>query len=202
MNGAPSLEIATLLHDVHWAFANQLEAREIIPILKKLISVTEAASPARIYAEQRLSALVVEEDPWLAALLARRVLAAQETHSSWAILGLAHILLGNYHSAERAYRSAVRLMPSCVSYRHNLGHLLDAALDRPRAALPHLRYAFQQLPRHEEIASSYAHALLRTGQAELAFSTLCGANGGIQSEAAATLNAWQQRIRLRRAQGG
>src|SRR5690606_12065898 len=103
-----------------------------------------------------------ELNPWRAALLARSVLKHDDDHRAWAVLGLAHTLLGHFQAAARAYRRAIRLHPTCASYRHNLGHLLDVALNQPRAALRHLAEAHRSAPDEDEIASSYAHALLRS----------------------------------------
>lgn len=162
MSGAERDDVATLLHDVHWAVAQDLEASELIPMLEKLVSRAAPESHAGVFARQFLSELLVELKPWRAAVLARSVLKHEEDHRAWAVLGLAHTLLGHFQAAARAYRRAVQLHPTCASYRHNLGHLLDVALDQPRAALRHLESAHRSAPGEDEIASSYAHALLRS----------------------------------------
>jgi Flp pilus assembly protein TadD len=87
---------------------------------------------------------------------------------AWAVLGLAQTLLGNYRSAIANYRRATALSPRNPWYLHNLGHLLDVAVDRPREALSLLADAHDMEPKEREICASYAHALARTGQLALA----------------------------------
>ncbi|HEY8942742.1 MAG TPA: tetratricopeptide repeat protein, partial [Polyangiaceae bacterium] len=114
----------------------------------------------------------------------------RESDRAWAVLGLAHSLLGHFQSAARAYRRALVLAPDCAVYEHNLGHVLDVALNRPRDALVHLERAHRDMPEEREIASSYAHALLRSGQAEKARELLLRAVKGVP-EAEEILKAWQ-----------
>jgi Flp pilus assembly protein TadD len=92
--------------------------------------------------------------------------------------------------AARSYRRALALAPDCAIYEHNLGHVLDVALDRPRDALVHLERAHRGMPQEREISSSYAHALLRSGQPEKARELLRHA---VDDPAAAEeiLKAWQ-----------
>jgi Flp pilus assembly protein TadD len=93
-------------------------------------------------------------------------LADGESDRAWAILALAHALLGHHASALHAYRRALALNPGCPEYAHNVGHLLDAGFDRPKDALRYLTMAHKSLPQDVEIAASLAHALLRLGRAE------------------------------------
>jgi Tfp pilus assembly protein PilF len=141
----------------------------------------------------RLSELIVGDAPFRAARLARDVLASGESDRAWAVLGLAHSLLGHYHVAARSYRRALALAPDCGVYEHNLGHVLDVALDRPRDALVHLERAHKSMPEESEIASSYAHALLRSKQPEKARELLLRAVKG-EAEADEILKAWQYAI--------
>lgn len=164
MSGAQPDDVATLLHDVHWAMAQELEPIELVPMLEKLVSRAAPASRAGVFARQFLSELLVEKNPWRAALLAKSVLQHDDDHRAWAVLGLAHTLLGHFRSAAKAYARAIQLHPTCASYRHNLGHLLDVALNRPHAALLHLARAYRSAPDEDEIASSYAHALVRASR--------------------------------------
>lgn len=164
MSGAQPDDVATLLHDVHWAMAHELEPIELVPMLEKLVSRAAPASRAGVFARQFLSELLVEKNPWRAALLAKSVLQHDDDHRAWAVLGLAHTLLGHFRSAAKAYARAIQLHPTCASYRHNLGHLLDVALNRPHAALLHLARAHRSAPDEDEIASSYAHALVRASR--------------------------------------
>jgi predicted Zn-dependent protease len=67
---------------------------------------------------------------------------------------------------------------------------LDVALNRPHDALPHLERAHRFSPGEGEIASSYAHALLRSGQLQKAEQMLLIAVKSPE-EAATVLKAWQ-----------
>jgi len=68
--------------------------------------------------------------------------------------------------------------------------VLDVALNRPKDALVHLARAHRNLPSESEIASSYEHALLRSGQLERARELLLIAVKRPE-EAEAILQAWQ-----------
>lgn len=180
-----------MLTDVEWAMSKQFAARDLVPMLENLVRAAPAASEPAYFAKLRLSELIVGDAPFRAARLARDVLVKGESDRAWAVLGLAHTLLGNYRVAARSYRRALALSPECAVYEHNLGHVLDVALNRPRDALAHLARAHRDLPDESEIASSYAHALLRSGQLEKARELLLRA---VKSQKAATeiLKTWQQ----------
>ncbi len=66
---------------------------------------------------------------------------------AWAVLGFCQTLLGNYRYAAKAYRRAVHAAPKNPWYAHNLGHLLDVALDRVEEALPLLHIAYRSVPK-------------------------------------------------------
>jgi len=80
-----------------------------------------------------------------------------------ALMGLCHALLGNYRVAVRSYREASTLAPQTPWYHHNLGHLMDVALDDPVGAERHLRRAYDLEPEHDEIIGSLAHCVARLG---------------------------------------
>ena len=157
-----------MLTDVEWAMSKQFAPKDLVPMLENLVRAAPAVSEAAYFAKLRLSELIVGDAPFRAARLARDVLVSGESDRAWAVLGLAHTLLGNYRVAARSYRRALALAPECAIYEHNLGHVLDAAMNRPHDALVHLARAHRDLPEESEIASSYAHALLRSGQPEKA----------------------------------
>ncbi len=186
----PSPDLERMLTDVEWAISKQFAARDLVPMLENLVRAAPSVSEAAYFAKLRLSELIVGDAPFRAARLARDVLERGESDRAWAVLGLAHSLLGHYHSAARAYRRALALAPDCAVYEHNLGHVLDVALDRPKDALAHLERAHRGMPEEREIASSYAHALLRSGQAEKARELLLHAVKGVP-EAEEILKAWQ-----------
>jgi len=186
----PSADVERMLTDVEWAISKQFAARDLVPMLEKLVRAAPPASEAAYFSKLRLAELIVGDAPFRAARLARDVLERGESDRAWAVLGLAHSLLGHFQSAARAYRRALVLAPDCAVYEHNLGHVLDVALNRPRDALVHLERAHRDMPEEREIASSYAHALLRSGQAEKARELLLRAVKGVP-EAEEILKAWQ-----------
>jgi tetratricopeptide (TPR) repeat protein len=164
----PSPDLERMLTDVEWAMSKQFAPRDLVPMLENLVRAAPTASEAAYFAKLRLSELIVGDAPFRAARLARDVLVRGESDRAWAVLGLAHTLLGNYRVAARSYRRALALAPDCGVYEHNLGHVLDVALNRPHDALAHLERAHRDLPEESEISSSYAHALLRSGQLDKA----------------------------------
>lgn len=186
----PSPDLERMLTDVEWAISKQFAARDLVPMLENLVRAAPAASEAAYFAKLRLSELIVGGSPFRAARLARDVLVRGESDRAWAVLGLAHTLLGNYRAAARSYRRALALAPDCAVYEHNLGHVLDVALNRPHDALSHLARAHRALPSETEIASSYAHALLRSGQLDKARAMLRLAVKSPE-EAEEILKAWQ-----------
>jgi tetratricopeptide (TPR) repeat protein len=179
-----------MLTDVEWAMSKQFAARDLVPMLENLVRAAPPASEAAYFAKLRLSELIVGDAPFRAARLARDVLVRGESDRAWAVLGLAHTLLGNYLVAARSYRRALALAPDCGVYEHNLGHVLDVALNRPQDALVHLERAHRDLPKESEVASSYAHALLRSGQLDKARQLLARAVK-CPLEAEDILKTWQ-----------
>jgi tetratricopeptide (TPR) repeat protein len=179
-----------MLTDVEWAMSKHFAARDLVPMLENLLRAAPSDSEASYFAKLRLSELIVGDTPFRAARLARDVLRSGESDRAWAVLGLAHTLLGHYRVAARSYRRALALAPECAVYEHNLGHVLDVALNRPHDALAHLERAHRFQPDEGEIASSYAHALLRSGQPEKAERLLLIAVKCLE-EAAKILKAWQ-----------
>ncbi len=125
--------------------------------------------------QRKLAELTVEEDPWRASLAAKKAIAYSETDDrAWAVLALAQALLGQHRFAAHAYREALRHAPENPWYAHNLGHLLDVAMDAPGEALPLLARAANELPTVRSVRASYAHALGRTGNLAAARKLLAG----------------------------
>ena len=159
-----SPEIRRLRRNVEWALQRALDPGTVLPMLHRLSRIAADGSDDSLYAQRRLAELLAEHHPWRAALSARRVVAMQPADDgAWAILALCHALLGNYRCAAAAYRRALTLAPDNAAYAHNLGHLLDVALGRPKDALPWLRSAYELTFRRADVAVSFAHALGRTG---------------------------------------
>ncbi len=180
-----------LLQDVNWALENGLPARDLVPMLQHLLEQVEPETAEALNAKRHLTELLVEADPWRAAGYARDVLRVEKDDRTYAMLALAHTLLGNFRAAANAYRSALSLRSDCAWYLHNLGHLLDVALERPEDALAYLRKAHLSAPDEREMAASYAHALLRTKRDDEARAVLSGALDG-PPEVDALLARWSK----------
>lgn len=133
-------------------------------LLTRMLSAADEGSDASLFAHRHLAELHLEDNPWKAALHLRRVLThCAEDDILHALMGLCHALLGNYRVAVRSYRDASSLAPQTPWYHHNLGHLMDVALDDPSGAYPHLRRAYELEPEHDEIIGSLAHCVARLG---------------------------------------
>ena len=158
-------DLDRLCLEVDRELGEQRDTSALFTTLFRLARVSPTESPAWVYAHRHLAELLVQSDPWRAALYARRVIARQPNDDgAWAIAGLAQTLLENYRSAVNAYQRALELAPNNPWYAHNLGHLYDIGLDHPRDALPLLKQAMTAQPSEPDIAMSYAHALARCGQ--------------------------------------
>ncbi len=186
------LELERLVGDVEWAKAQRLPARDLVPMLKRLVAVAPEGSPERTRARRDLAEQVLPTNPWQAARLARDVLRSSEDHRAYGVLGLAHTLLGNFKAAARAYRKALALAPGTPEYDHNLGHLLDVAFNRPLAAIPHLRRALAAVPAEAEFESSLAHALVRAGRREEGEALLRSALDGDLDRTQEILRSWSE----------
>jgi Flp pilus assembly protein TadD len=178
--------------DIEWALSQGLPVGDLVPMVQRLMHQAAPDSPHLNYAKRQLAELIVRREPFRAARLAREVLADnRDDDRAWAALGLACLLMGHFRMAERAYRMAISLVPHCPWYAHNLGHLLDVALERPHEALPLLRMSRRALPHEPEIASSYAHALLMAGDEDGAWKHLLEAVEDNQARAEDLLRKWQ-----------
>jgi Flp pilus assembly protein TadD len=164
MTDRRDLHVKRLLFDVDWALQNELGPRDLVPMLKKLIHAAPAGSDAALFGKRQLAETILQTAPWRAAVLLREVLSHGDDDRAWAVLGLCHTLLGNYRCATRAYTRALALTPDNPWYAHNVGHVLDVALEQPQQALRHLRFAYRELKNEPEVASSYAHALAHAGR--------------------------------------
>lgn len=147
---------------------NALERRrlnEAETLLDRLVELAERGSDAALFAHRHLAELRLERHPWRAALHLKHLADADpDDDVPHAMMGLCQALLGNYRAAISAYRRALRCAPRTPWYLHNLGHLLDVALDEPKAALEPLRVAWRLEPDHDEIVASLAHCLARLGE--------------------------------------
>lgn len=179
-----------LLHDVGWAMEHGLPARELIPMLKKLVAHAPEGSHASLFGMRELAKLMLPRDAWQAARLARSVLRHGDDYEAWSVLGVALSVLGHYRAAAHAHRAALAIEPGCPIAAHNLGHMLDAGLDQPARAIHHLLRAHRARPHDEEIAGSYAHALARVGRREEAVAVLGPHLPGGAREADSRIDVW------------
>lgn len=179
-----------LFSDVSWAMARGLPKRDLVAMLNKLATTAADGSDEQMFAKLELASLIVQEEPFRAARLALDVTHACVSDRAFGILGVAHSLLGSFGAARRAHERAVQLAPDCAAHRHNLGHLLDVAFERPREALRHLRAAAKLSSSDPAIASSLAHALVRAGHRAKARAILVSELSWDAEEAETTLTSW------------
>jgi tetratricopeptide (TPR) repeat protein len=140
---------------------------EIMPLLDRLLSQAPEHGEMFLYGHRHMAELLLQEQPWRAALHLRRVLkTGNGDDTAHALMGLCQALLGNFDSAVFHYERALALDPSNAWYHHNLGHLLDVALNLPEVAVLHLRWAHEAHPMEDEVTASLAHCLARIGELE------------------------------------
>jgi hypothetical protein len=155
-----------LRRQIEWTLARAVDRGDVLPMLHRLTRIADDGWDESVFANLHLAELLVERDPWRAALHARRVLTHRPADDRvWATIALCQTLLGNYKFAVSAYHHALSSAPQNPWYAHNLGHLLDVALDRAADALPWLERAYHGAAGSSgELAASYAHALARAGR--------------------------------------
>jgi cytochrome c-type biogenesis protein CcmH/NrfG len=158
------VDVDRLMGDVAYGMANGFGPRDLVPMLEKLVKAAPTPSDAARFAKLHLAELLVTIQPWRAAVLAREVARERACDRAERVLGMALMTMAHFKAALGALRRARELAPHDPSHAHNLGHLLDAGLDRPLDALHHLRAALRAAPGEPEIASSLAHALARSGE--------------------------------------
>ncbi|MCW5816898.1 MAG: tetratricopeptide repeat protein [Labilithrix sp.] len=145
--------------------AGSFDPADVLPRLARLARLAPAASDDGVFAHQKLAELLVDRDPWRAALYVRRALAHRpDDDRAWATLAFCQTLLRNFRCATTAYKKAIASAPGNPWYAHNLGHIYDVALGEPARALPWLKAAYVAKPENSEIVASYAHALGRAGK--------------------------------------
>jgi tetratricopeptide (TPR) repeat protein len=198
MTKSSAVDVERLESDVVWALERGLGPRDLVPMLERLRRHAPPGSPRACFAGIELAEQLLETRPWRSAILAREVLKYVETDRAWAVQGLALALLGHYASAKAAFVRALHFSPGCASYAHNIGHLLDVGLDRPRDALGWLERAHAVERRDPEVAASYAHALFRVGKADKAREILASTPETNPEEIEATLDRWADRLRAAR----
>ena len=177
--------------DIEWALSQGFPVGQVVPMVERLMRQALPGSLHQTYAKRQLCELISRSEPFRAARLAHEILHEYpDDDRALAALGLACLMLGHYKKAEKCYRDALSIVPHCPWYAHNLGHLLDVVMNRPQESLRWLALARQALPHEPEIASSYAHALLRCGQLERARTELLEALGGNHKQVDEQISSW------------
>lgn len=144
------------------------EGRKVLePLLERLVASAPSGSDAAVLGHRYLAEFRLTDHPWRALLHLKQVLSVHpDDDVALAMMGLAHAMSGHHGAAVASYRRASLVAPENPWYRHNLGHLLDVALDDPARALPHLRAAYDALGDGEpEVVASLAHCLSRIDDA-------------------------------------
>lgn len=184
--------VDTLISDVTFALEQGMGPGDLVPMLQQLVDKAEPGSDVSRFARLTLAQQLLTDEPFRAAALSRRL--AQEDASddaAWGLYGLSLTILGHYQAAKAALMRACELAPEHPQHAHNLGHLLDAGFQRPRAALPWLKRAFAAAREVPCIASSYAHALSLSGQPSQAIELLCSHGKMDRQSACRTVEEWR-----------
>ena len=184
-------ETQRLRLEIERALRGAFDPADVLPRLARLARLATPSSDDSVFANQKLGELLVERDPWRAALYVRRALAQRsDDDRAWAILAFCQTLLGNFRFAASAYKKAIACAPTNPWYAHNLGHLLDVALGDPAQALRWLRAAWETKNDNSEIVASYVHALARAGHTSAARRVLDEARGRFDSRELDALLRW------------
>src|ERR1700741_811569 len=89
-----------LRHQIEWTLTRAVDPGDVLPMLHRLARIADDGSDDNLFANLHLAELLVERDPWRAALYARRVLAHRpDDDRGWVTLALCQTLLGNYKFA-------------------------------------------------------------------------------------------------------
>src|SRR5690349_193637 len=106
-------ETQRLRLEVERALRGAFDPADVLPRLARLARLAPRSSDDAVFANQKLGELLVERDPWRAALYVRRALAHRDSDDrAWAILALCQTLLGNFRCAASAYKKAIACAPS------------------------------------------------------------------------------------------
>lgn len=186
-----SVETQSLRLQIERSLRGAFDPADVLPRLARLARLASPASDDGVFANHKLAELLVERDPWRAALYIRRALAHRPNDDRpWAILAFCQTLLGNFRCAASAYKKAIACAPSNPWYAHNLGHLLDVALGEPVRAVAWLESAYAAKGDNSEIVASYVHALARAGKTGQARDVLERARGRFDSRELDALMRW------------
>src|SRR5690349_21476594 len=96
-------ETRTLRLEVERSLRGAFDPAAVLPRLARLARLAAPSSDDGVFANHKLAELLVERDPWRAALYVRRALAHRgDDDRLWAILAFCQTLLGNFKSAAAA----------------------------------------------------------------------------------------------------
>jgi tetratricopeptide (TPR) repeat protein len=162
----PESAVERLRKQAEHAIAAAQGRRTVEPLLERLLHLAPDGSEPSVFAHRHLAEFRIEDHPWRALLHLRKVVTASpDDDVVHALMGLSQALLANFKAAVASYRRALAIAPRNPWYHHNLGHLLDVALDQPGAAVRHLEIAHRAThPVEHEIGASLAHCLARLGR--------------------------------------
>jgi tetratricopeptide (TPR) repeat protein len=183
--------VERLLSDVTFALEQGLSARDLVPMLRNLAKKAEPGSDISRFARLCLSQQLLASDPFRSASMCRALTQEDAADDeAFGLYGLSLMILGHYRLARKALERACELAPEHPGHAHNLGHLLDAGLNRPLSAIPWLKRAFDAASEVPEIASSYAHALFGAGRKQQAHDLLKSHANMDEPTISVTLTQW------------
>ncbi len=176
--------------DLCWALSHGAESRDLVPMLEQLLKVSPEPGEIRRFAERHLAEQLLLKAPFRSARLARGLAQGGDDPEAWSLYGMALARVGCFQEALKAYRQAWRFAPHHPGHSHNLGHLLDVAMDRPSDGLEYLEAAYAAEPNVPDLASSLAHALARTGQGARALALLTQTHPMSREQAGTLIARW------------
>ena len=182
--------IHELVSDVSWAIAQRLPKRDLLAMLARLVASAAPGSPEERFAKLELARLVVDKQPFRAARLAQEVLSSGPDEVALGLLGIAHMRSVIFGPRARVRKGAAARPGrsgrcSTISATSSTWHSIDPT--RRSLTSPTRSASSSDEP---AIASSYAHALARTGQEARAEQLLVKGARLSPGLAHATVEAW------------
>ena len=100
--------VEELLSDVSWAIAQRLPKRDLFAMLTRLVASAQPGSAEERFAKLELARLALDKQPFRAARLAQEALRHGADETALGLLGVAHMRLGHFRAARRAFEKALR----------------------------------------------------------------------------------------------
>ena len=169
-------ECQRLRRDVELALSGPDPLR-VLPLLHRLAARAESGSDECVFAHRQLAEVLLERDPWRAALHARRVTRMRpDDDRAWAALGLSQSLLGNHQYAIHALARAL----DCARRRTRGTRTTSGTRSTSRSTSRARRSSTFAAPtrrsgKNADVATSLAHALARSGKTRTAKALLARA---------------------------